>query len=161
MALSSVSVVANSLRLRGYDARPDAVHRIRRRGALGRLREAWFLGAIALASLGLAAGVMAADRLIDAGATTLQVSARSVAFAPADLHVRAGETVVLEFTNDDPIFHDWQVAGLANVDAGARPGQTQRIRFTIDEPGTYVVECTVEGHAEAGMVGTLVVEVAD
>jgi Cu+-exporting ATPase len=161
MALSSVSVVANSLRLRGYDARPDAVHRIRRRGALGRLREAWFLGAIALASLGLAAGVMAADRLIDAGATKLQVSARSVAFAPADLHVRAGETVVLEFTNDDPIFHDWQVAGLANVDAGARPGQTQRIRFTIDEPGTYVVECTVEGHAEAGMVGTLVVEVAD
>jgi len=29
------------------------------------------------------------------------------------------------------------------------------------KPGTYVVECTVEGHAEAGMVGTLVVEVAD
>jgi Cu+-exporting ATPase len=161
MALSSVSVVANSLRLRGYDARPEAVHRVGRRGALGRLREAWFLGAIALASLGLAGSVMAADRLIDAGATRLQVSARSIAFVPADLHVRAGETVVLEFRNDDPMFHDWQVAGLANVDAGARPGQTQRIRFTIDKPGTYRIECTVAGHAEAGMVGTLVVEVAD
>jgi plastocyanin len=104
---------------------------------------------------------MAADRVIDAGATKLQVTARSVAFTPADLHVRAGETVVLEFTNDDQIFHDWEVVGLANVDAGARPGQTQRIRFTIDEPGTYVVECTVVGHAAAGMVGTLVVQVAD
>ncbi len=51
--------------------------------------------------------------------------------------------------------------GVANVDANARPGQTQRIRFRIDQPGTYVVECTVEGHAEAGMVGTLLVEVAD
>jgi len=161
MALSSVSVVANSLRLRGYDARPDAVHRVGRRGALGHLREAWFLAAIAVASLGVAGGVMAADRIIDAGATKLVVTARSVAFTPADLRVRAGETVLLEFTNDDPVFHDWEVAGLANVDAGARPGQTQRIRFTIDEPGTYVVECTVEGHAEAGMVGSLVVEVAD
>jgi Cu+-exporting ATPase len=163
MALSSVSVVANSLRLRGYDARPDAAHRVAGRGggALGHLREAWFLGAIAVASLGLAGGVMAADRAIDAGATRLQVTARSVAFTPADLRVRAGETVVLEFTNDDPVFHDWEATGLANVDAGARPGQTQRIRFTIDEPGTYVVKCTVEGHAEAGMVGSLVVEVAD
>jgi Cu+-exporting ATPase len=161
MALSSVSVVANSLRLRSYDARPEAVRRVAGRGALGRLREAWFLAAIAVASLGVAGGVMAADRMIDAGATKLQVTARNVAFAPADLHVRAGETVVLEFTNDDPVFHDWEVAGVANVDAGARPGQTQRIRFTIDEPGTYVVECTVEGHAEAGMVGSLVVEVAD
>ena len=161
MALSSVSVVANSLRLRGYDARPEAVHRVGRRGALGHLREAWFLGAIALASLGLAGGVMAADRIIDANATTLVVTARSVAFTPAEVRIRAGETVVLAFTNDDPVFHDWEVIGLANVDAGARPGQTQRIRFTIGEPGTYVVECTVEGHAEAGMVGTLVVEVAD
>ena len=161
MALSSVSVVANSLRLRGYDARSEARHRVGRRGPLAHLREAWFLGAIAIASLGLAGGVMAADRIIEANATRLEVTARSVAFTPADLHVRAGETVVLEFTNDDPIFHDWEVSGLANVDAGARPGQTQRIRFTIDQPGTYVVECTVEGHAEAGMVGSLVVEVAD
>src|SRR5688572_10781318 len=110
MALSSVSVVANSLRLRGYDARPEAAHRVAGRGggALGHLREAWFLAAIAVASLGLAGGVMAADRGIDAGATRLQVTARSVAFTPADLRVRAGETVVLEFTNDDPVFHDWE-----------------------------------------------------
>jgi uncharacterized cupredoxin-like copper-binding protein len=53
------------------------------------------------------------------------------------------------------------VIGVANVDAGARPGQVQRIRFTIDRPGTYAIECSVEGHAEAGMVGTLVVEAED
>ncbi len=161
MALSSVSVVANSLRLRSYDARPDADHRVARRGRLGTLREAWFLGVIALAALGLAGGVLAADRAIEAGATKVAVAAREVAFTPADIRVRAGETVVLAFKNDDPIFHDWEVSGLANVDAGARPGQTQTIRFTIDRPGTYLVECTVEGHAEAGMVGTLIVEVAD
>ncbi len=161
MALSSVSVVANSLRLRRYDARPEARHGVARRGRLGMLRDAWFLAAIALASLGVAGGVMAADRFIEANATRVVVTAQAVAFTPPDVRVRAGQTVVLEFTNDDPIFHDWEAVGLANVDAGARPGQVQKIRFTIDEPGTYRVECTVEGHAEAGMTGTLVVEVAD
>ena len=161
MALSSVSVVANSLRLRSFDARPSAAHRIVRRTFAGRLREAWFLGAIGLVSLALAGGVMAADRTIEAGARQLTVTVRDVTFVPADLRIRAGETVALSFTNADTVFHDWEVVGPANVDAGARPGQTQRIRFTIDEPGTYRIECTVEGHAEAGMVGTLTVEAAD
>ena len=51
--------------------------------------------------------------------------------------------------------------GLANVDAGARPGQTRTIRFTIDQPGTYRIVCTVPGHADAGMAGTLVVDSPD
>ena len=161
MALSSVTVVANALRLRSYDARPQSPHRVRRAGLLGRLRQAWFLAAVALAAVGLAGGVMAADRWVDAGATRLAVTARDTAFTPADLRVEAGRTVVLSFRNDDPIFHDWEVEGLANVDAGARPGQTRTIRFTIDQPGTYRIVCTVPGHADAGMAGTLLVESPD
>jgi Cu+-exporting ATPase len=161
MALSSVAVVLNSLRLRAYDARPEAAHRVARRRGLGRLREAWFLVVIALASLGAAGGVLAADRAIDASAVQLAVTARDTAFHPADVTIQAGDTVVLRFTNADPIFHDWEVVGLANVDAGARPGQTQQVRFRITEPGHYRIECSVPGHAEAGMVGTLVVEAAD
>jgi Cu+-exporting ATPase len=161
MALSSVTVVANALRLRSYDARPQASHRVGRPGVLGRLRQAWFLAVVALAAVGLAGGVMATDRWVDAGATRVAVTARNTAFTPADLQVEAGRTVVLSFRNDDPIFHDWEVEGLANVDAGARPGQTQRIRFRIDEPGAYEIVCTVPGHADAGMRGTLTVQAAD
>jgi plastocyanin len=160
MALSSVTVVVNALRLRGYDARPDARHHVRKT-RLGRLREASFLGAIALAAVGVAGGVAAADRWIESGATQLSVVARDRRFAPAHVSVDAGRTVVLSFRNDDPVFHDWEVEGLANVDAGARPGQTQRIRFLIDEPGSYRIACTVPGHAEAGMTGTLVVQPPD
>jgi Cu+-exporting ATPase len=160
MALSSVTVVANALRLRSYDARPEAAHRMRR-GSLHRLREAAFLGAVALAALGVAGGVMAADRWIDRGATHLAIVARDARFTPADIRIDAGQTVVLSFTNQDAVFHDWEVQGLANVDAGARPGQTQKIRFRIDEPGSYQIVCTVPGHAEAGMAGTLIVDPAD
>ncbi|HEU4571353.1 MAG TPA: heavy metal translocating P-type ATPase [Candidatus Limnocylindrales bacterium] len=156
MALSSVAVVTNSLRLRGFDARPSAVRRPER-GPLARLRHAWYLGAVAIASLAAAGGVIAADRIIESGAVTIEIRASDIRFAPSDVTVRAGQVVVIQFTNDDPVFHDWEVDGVANVDAGARPGQTQRIRFSIDRPGTYEIRCTVDGHAAAGMVGRLVV----
>ena len=162
MALSSVSVVLNSLRLRRYEVRPDDGPGLRRRpGLLGRVREAWFLGAIGVAALGLAGGVMAADRAGSAVALAIDVVARATAFEPRDVHVPAGRTVELSFRNEDPVFHDWEVEGVANVDAGARPGQTQRIRFTIDVPGTYPIRCTVPGHAESGMTGALVVDAPD
>jgi Cu+-exporting ATPase len=156
MALSSVAVVTNSLRLRSFDARPTAVRRPER-GPIGRLRHAWYLAAVAIASLVLAGGVIAADRVIDGGAVSVDIHASNVRFTPADIVVPAGRFVVIRFTNDDPIFHDWMVDGVANVDAAARPGQTQRIRFRLDRPGTYEIRCSVEGHAEAGMVGRLVV----
>jgi Cu+-exporting ATPase len=157
MALSSVAVVTNSLRLRSFDARPDAVRRAPGRGPVARLRRGWYLVAVAAASLTLAGGVLAADRAIDRGAVNLDVRARDLRFSPASLTVPAGQFVVLRFTNDDPVFHDWMVEGLANIDANARPGQTQRVRFRIDAPGTYQIMCSVEGHVEAGMVGSLTV----
>jgi Cu+-exporting ATPase len=156
MALSSVSVIANSLRLRSFDARPAATRRPPRRG-IGRLRDAAFLAIVALLALGVVGGVLAADRAIDAGAQQVDVRAVGHRFEPATVHIEPRRFVVVTFTNDDPVFHDWAVEGLANVDAAARPGQTQRIRFLIDEPGAYRIVCTVPGHAEAGMTGTLVV----
>ena len=161
MALSSVAVVANSLRLRTFDGRPTASRSRAMPRLVMRLREAWFLGAIAIASLVFAGGVMAADRAIDAGAEHHAVIARGTAFTPPDLRIRAGDIVVVTFTNGDTVFHDWQVLGLANVDAGARPGQVQRIRFRVDTPGRYRIVCSVEGHAAAGMTGTLTVEPPD
>jgi len=158
MALSSVAVVTNSLRLRRFDARPDASRARPSRGPLGAVRRGWYLVGVAVASLAIAGGVMAADRAIDAAATQVNVVARNTSFTPADVRVRSGQFVVVSFTNADPVFHDWEVEGVANIDAGARPGQTQRIRFLAPAPGTYRLICTVEGHAQAGMTGTLVVE---
>src|SRR5204862_4121326 len=62
MALSSVAVVTNSLRLRTFDARPAAARELGGAGRLRALRRGWYLVAVALASLGVAGVVAAADR---------------------------------------------------------------------------------------------------
>jgi Cu+-exporting ATPase len=156
MALSSVSVVTNSLRLRSVDVRPGQVRALRR-GPLGLVRDAAFLVGVAIVALAIAGGVLAADRALDGVSQRAAITAKDFRFQPADLTVRAGEWVVVEFTNRDAVVHDWMVAGIPNVDAPARPGQTSRLRFVLDEPGAYTVMCSIPGHAEAGMVGTLVV----
>jgi uncharacterized cupredoxin-like copper-binding protein len=158
MALSSVAVVANSLRLRRVDVRPDTVRLEPARSLPGRLREAWFLAVIAIASFGVAGAVLAVDRGIDAGAAQIDTVALDLRFEPNTLRAPAGEFAILTLRNDDPVFHDLEVEGLANVDVAARPGQVGRLRVRIDQPGTYRFICTVPGHAEAGMVGTLVVD---
>jgi len=157
MALSSVAVVTNSLRLRSFDARPAAARAPLRHGPLAALRRSWYLVGVALASLAVAGGVMAADRAIDAGAVHLEIRASDTRFVPSDVTVPAGRFVVVTFVNDDPVFHDWVVEGLANVDANARPGQTQEVRFRVDDPGTWEVRCLVDGHAASGMIGRLTV----
>ena len=53
MALSSVSVVLNSLRLRGVDVRPGHLRELRR-GPVGLVRDGAFLVVVALLGLGLA-----------------------------------------------------------------------------------------------------------
>jgi uncharacterized cupredoxin-like copper-binding protein len=150
----------NSLRLRGVDVRPGHVLELRR-GPIGLVRDGAFLVVVALIGLGLATTVVAADRAVTAALPTVAVTAKDVRFAPPDVTVRAGEWTALSFTNADPVVHDWMVEEIPNLDTVARPGQTATLRFVLDTPGTYEVICSVPGHAEAGMVGTLTVLPAD
>jgi uncharacterized cupredoxin-like copper-binding protein len=160
MALSSVSVVLNSLRLRGVDVRPGHLRELRR-GPVGLVRDGAFLVVVALLGLGLATTVVAADKAVTAALPTVSVTAKDVRFSPADVTVRAGEWSAISFTNADPVVHDWMVEEIPNLDTVARPGQTTTLRFVLDTPGTYEILCSVPGHAEAGMVGTLTVLPAD
>ena len=161
MALSSVSVVTNSLRLRGYDARPAAVLREAGRGRLVRAPRRGLPGRHRPRSrVGLVAGVTAVDRTIEDSALPIRLTARDLAFSPAEIHIPAGRLVSVELVNEDAVRHDWMVEGLANVEATVRAGGTTRTRFRSIVPGRYAFLCTVPGHAEAGMRGVLVVDPA-
>ena len=100
MALSSVSVVTNSLRLRKVDVRPGHVTQLRR-GPLGVVRDGAFLLVVGLVGLSLAGGVLAADRAVRASLPHVIVTVADGMFSPMDVTVGAGEWTVIELVNKD------------------------------------------------------------
>lgn len=89
------------------------------------------------------------------GARRIEVSASSFQFDPETIEVDAGEDIAIVFSSEDTL-HDFTVD---EVDAhvASDEGETNEGGFTADEPGTYTFYCSVEGHREAGMEGTLMV----
>ncbi|CAN5471439.1 hypothetical protein BH09CHL1_BH09CHL1_30860 [soil metagenome] len=91
-----------------------------------------------------------------AGATTAAVAAGDLFFDPKELTIAAGVDVQVTLTNGGALAHDWAVRDQAPATSLLNPGGTETI--TVNLPaGSYQFYCTVPGHAEAGMVGTLTV----
>jgi uncharacterized cupredoxin-like copper-binding protein len=90
------------------------------------------------------------------GARRVEVVADSLSFEPVEIHVTAGEDIAIVLSSED-MLHDFTIDELeAHVSAEA--GETAEGGFHAAEPGRYDFYCSVEGHREAGMEGTLVVD---
>ena len=90
-------------------------------------------------------------------ATTLEVRATEFGFDPSELTARVGEPINIELTNTGNLLHDLTIDEFGfRVVAG--PGETRMAGFVPDRAGTFTFYCSVPGHAQAGMVGTLRVE---
>lgn len=95
-------------------------------------------------------------------AHTLRIRAGDFFFDPSGPSMPAGRPIALTLQNFGQVEHDW----LALDGEDERPiveayvyvdqGQTATGVFTL-EAGTYTVICTIAGHREAGMVGTITV----
>lgn len=95
-----------------------------------------------------------------AATTTLQLAANpagQLAYETKQLSAKAG-TVTVQLTNKSPIEHDVAIAqgttvlGQTPVFTGGSKSVTVKLK-----PGTYKFFCTVPGHRQAGMEGTLTV----
>ncbi|HLC35646.1 MAG TPA: cupredoxin domain-containing protein [Anaerolineales bacterium] len=87
---------------------------------------------------------------------TLRVEAAQFAFAPSELSVNAGDTVTLELVSTD-VVHGLYVD---QYDLGmeADPGQTSRLTFVADKPGSFRIRCNVAcGQYHPFMIGRLTV----
>ena len=91
-----------------------------------------------------------------AGAEEVIVIATDFSFDPDELSIRAGQSVNLTLNNRGTLYHDLTIEGLGFV-LTASGGERGSGSLTVPEPGRYRFVCSVPGHAEAGMTGTLVV----
>jgi hypothetical protein len=161
MALSSVSVISNSLRLRGYDPRPAAVLAASRHPTWTRVKDAAYLAVVAGIAVALAAGVIGVNRWLDANALPVAVRASELG-GPASVYpVAAGEQVRVTLTNDSTTLYVCMLPGAPKVELNPRPGQEQSTRFALDEPGTFTLSCVPTeptastGDAMGGMDGAM------
>ena len=89
------------------------------------------------------------------GARRIEVEGTSFEFDPSSITAEVGEDIAIELTSSD-ILHDLVIDELdAHVVADA--GETAEGGFRADEAGSYTYYCSVPGHRDAGMEGTLIV----
>ena len=81
-------------------------------------------------------------------------------FDPPSITVKAGAPVRLTLSNSGALEHDWVVDSLEGkkVEADAKPKSSASVEFTPTAARTYEYYCSVPGHRDAGMKGTLVVQ---
>lgn len=93
-----------------------------------------------------------------ASAETAEVVIVSVdiAFEPNEVVIPANTDVRFILPNDGAILHTFSIDELG-IDIFQSPGEVHEIIVNAP-PGEYVFYCKIEGHREAGMVGTLIVE---
>ncbi|HEY1285782.1 MAG TPA: plastocyanin/azurin family copper-binding protein [Solirubrobacterales bacterium] len=91
---------------------------------------------------------------------TLQLAAdpSAIAFDTTSLTSKPGK-VTIDFDNPSPLEHNVAIEKDGKLLAESETIASGKTSVSVDlEPGTYTFLCTIPGHAEAGMEGTLTVK---
>ena len=113
----------------------------------------------------------------DAEVRKVSVTMRDIAFEPAVIELRRGETVRLSFENSGALVHDFSIDSMpmgrmemtggtsgdghgghgseAAMHMALGAGEHGVIEFEATEAGDYIYYCNEPGHREAGMHGIL------
>ena len=91
---------------------------------------------------------------------TLQVSLSEFAITPSMIHAPQGRALTFEVTNEGTAPHTFAVDTGEGVQATAeiQPAESATLEVAALQSGTYETFCTISGHREAGMVGSLMVQ---
>ena len=91
--------------------------------------------------------------------TSRRPSGSDLAFDQKDVSAKAG-SVTIDFDNKQPLQHDVKVEDSSGQELGGTDlVSSGTATATVNlQPGTYTFFCSVPGHREAGMEGTLTVK---
>ena len=90
------------------------------------------------------------------GARVVTVTADDLRFSSDTLNLTVDEPVNIVVRNPDQVVHDFTVPALG-IHLTVQPGQDATFGLRPTTIGTYMFLCTVDGHAAAGMRGTITI----
>lgn len=88
------------------------------------------------------------------GSSEITVIGTEFAFDPDEIVLNPGATIILD--NQGLVIHNMEIEGVPGFVIEAQAGQSASGTVDVD-PGDYVIFCSIPGHREAGMEGTLIV----
>jgi uncharacterized cupredoxin-like copper-binding protein len=91
-----------------------------------------------------------------AGAAELTVVADDFGFSPETVTIEVGEPVNLTVVNQGVVPHDFVVPDL-DLRIPVTPGKQATVGLVPASAGSFPILCSYPGHAQQGMVGTLIV----
>ncbi len=91
------------------------------------------------------------------GQTEFAVDMVDIAFNPTEITIPAGTDVTITLTNSGAAVHNFNVDELGVQSGDVDPGGTTTVTINA-AAGEYQFYCSIPGHREAGMVGTLIVQ---
>jgi uncharacterized cupredoxin-like copper-binding protein len=127
---------------------------IRRGGAWAAVAGAVFVVGACGGGGAKAAAPTASKAPAAAAGVVLEVAGSEFSFTPSALKASAGTTTI-RLVNKGVVEHDFTIDAL-KIKISAAPGKTAEAVVTL-KPGTYKSYCTVPGHLQSGMKGTLTV----
>lgn len=96
-------------------------------------------------------------------AADVKITATDLKFTPVTLQAKVGQSIRVTLENKGVIEHDLTFPTIpSDKPAGSlkfvvKPNQSGTLEFTPTAKGTYDYVCTIPGHKEAGMKGTITV----
>lgn len=90
-------------------------------------------------------------------AKTFNVNGGNYSFDVKQIKVKKGETVTINFTNQEGM-HDWVIDEFNARTPRIAAGQTASVTFVADKAGTFEYYCSVGQHRANGMKGNLIVQ---
>ena len=88
---------------------------------------------------------------------TLEIELAEFSIIPEEASLNEGDGLRIIITNNGEIDHDFAIQSLDIQVPLIAPGDTITIDILLEETGSFEFICTIAGHKELGMTGTIIV----
>ena len=95
------------------------------------------------------------EQIIDTEATEITINGEEYSLTPSSITVSKGVTIRITFNNIGGISHNFGIPELGIRTKTVSPGNSDTVELVANQAGTFDFDCSIPGHKEGGMLGSL------